>query len=198
MERAPIVLVADDEHYIRDLLRAGFAREGFEVLVAEDGKQALAAAAKLPGPIDLLVTDIVMPNMGGLELAGKLCGSNSGIKVLFISGMCDAGGLSPHLKTLHASFVAKPFAIPQILEAAAKLLRKPAQKANRAQAARLRGRAANPELRVSVTFSSPVPPSLTLRVLVSKVRRMALFRSLKQEAQRFAILSAQANAIWRS
>ncbi len=66
------VLIVEDEEGIRELVRRMLGDAGYAVLEARNGKDALAAAVRHHGPIDLLVTDVVMPGMGGGELARTL------------------------------------------------------------------------------------------------------------------------------
>ncbi len=103
------VLVAEDEEGARSLIRTVLEREGYMVLVAEDGAGALELAQDLSQPVDLLLTDIVMPGMSGLELAEKIRAQRPGLPILFMSGYVDthlagSDGGSPALNLL-----AKPF-----------------------------------------------------------------------------------------
>ena len=80
-----ILLVEDDvgvQFMIWKLLRA----DGFSVLTAGDGVAALEVFRNHPGSIDLLLSDVGMPRMGGLELSQKLCEERPGIKMLMMSG----------------------------------------------------------------------------------------------------------------
>ncbi|MBK8004510.1 MAG: response regulator [Gemmatimonadetes bacterium] len=103
-------LIAEDEPMVRDLVRRTLARAGFEVSEAQDGVDALALARQLPGPIDLLVTDVVMPRMGGRELAAALQGERPGLRVLFMSGYATDAGPRPGPPTPDSAFLQKPFA----------------------------------------------------------------------------------------
>jgi CheY-like chemotaxis protein len=84
--RKQMVLVVDDDAMLRELLARVLVEEGFAVLTAEDGEQALAIASTLDGRLGLVVTDIRMPGMDGLELAGHLACFKPPPPVLFISG----------------------------------------------------------------------------------------------------------------
>ena len=83
-------------------------RQGFEVLDAEDGVQALRVAAAFDGPIDLLLTDIVMPHMNGRDLAERLAVVRPATKVLFMSGYTDHAVVHRELSA-GAPFLQKPF-----------------------------------------------------------------------------------------
>ena len=80
------VLVVDDDVQIRRALQECLRREGYSVLVADGGVQALRINERHPGPIHLLLTDMTMPGMSGLELAECVRFVNPEISVLFISG----------------------------------------------------------------------------------------------------------------
>ncbi|MBX6365196.1 MAG: PAS domain S-box protein [Gemmatimonadetes bacterium] len=84
-----IVLVAEDEPAVRSLARRILERAGYRVLEAEDGEDALAVAEAHAGPIDLLLTDVVMPRMGGRTLAERLARARPGVRILFMSGYSE-------------------------------------------------------------------------------------------------------------
>ncbi len=80
------VLLVEDEDMIRDLIRHILESHGHPVLVASKGQEALDLAKRHAGPIDLLVTDVVMPGMSGRELADRLAQSRANLRVLYMSG----------------------------------------------------------------------------------------------------------------
>lgn len=84
-----VVLVAEDETFVRELIGRILGAEGFKVLAAANGEHALEVARRFAGRIDLLLSDVMMPKMNGRELAEKLAAERPGIKVLFISGYTD-------------------------------------------------------------------------------------------------------------
>jgi CheY-like chemotaxis protein len=79
------VLVVDDDPWVRVLARDVLADDGYRVLEAVDGPDAIRVAAEHPGPIHLLLSDVVMPGMNGCELAAGLVPLLAGIKVMFMS-----------------------------------------------------------------------------------------------------------------
>lgn len=79
------ILVVDDDEWVRVLTRDVLAGEGYRVLEASDGQDAIRVAAEHPGPIHLLLTDVMMPGMNGCELAAGLAALLPGMKVMFIS-----------------------------------------------------------------------------------------------------------------
>src|SRR5581483_9270792 len=80
------VLVVEDEGALRDLIGRILGHRGYTILPAGDGEEALALAVKHPEPIQLLVTDLVMPRMGGFELAARVRGAHPETRVLYLSG----------------------------------------------------------------------------------------------------------------
>jgi len=103
------ILVAEDEPTLRSMIRRTLVRSGHTVLAAADGELALAAAAAHPGPIDLLVTDVVMPNLGGGETARILGTQRPGVAVLFISGYSWGESLPPSDPMKAIAYLQKPF-----------------------------------------------------------------------------------------
>ncbi|HKO47263.1 MAG TPA: ATP-binding protein [Polyangiaceae bacterium] len=103
------ILVAEDEPTLRSLIRRSLVRSGHTVLTAADGELALAAARAHSGPIDLLVTDVVMPNLGGAETARTLALERPGIGVLFMSGYNWGEPLLPSDPTKAIAYLEKPF-----------------------------------------------------------------------------------------
>ena len=102
------VLVVDDVPCILDLLRRILLMDGYSVLAASDGQEAIDAAAQWPDCIDLLVADVAMPGMSCTLLVERLCGQRPSLKILYISGhsrdvVADLGIRSD------AFFLQKPF-----------------------------------------------------------------------------------------
>jgi two-component system cell cycle sensor histidine kinase/response regulator CckA len=88
-EHSVTVLLVEDEEAIRRLVRCFLDGKGYEMLEAGSGLSALSVAAGHASPIDLLLTDVVMPDMGGSQLAEQMLTLHPDIKVLFISGYPD-------------------------------------------------------------------------------------------------------------
>jgi hypothetical protein len=112
-EKSPVappaaLLVVEDEPSVRRLMVEALQREGYEVLAAAHGREALAVLEARGHACDLVVTDVIMPGMGGLELAVQLQRSRPGLPVLFVSGYSvgGPGGEWPE----NAELLAKPFA----------------------------------------------------------------------------------------
>jgi PAS domain S-box-containing protein len=103
------VLLAEDEEAVRLLARQVLQSGGYAVLEAGDGARALNLAELHGGPIDLLVTDVVMPGLGGPELAERLCASRPGLRVLYLSGYTDHGVVRDGVSQEAVHFLHKPF-----------------------------------------------------------------------------------------
>ncbi len=103
------VLVAEDEAAVRTLARRALERFGYRVLVAGNGQEALALARESQEPIHLLLTDVVMPEMGGRELAEHLVRERPTTRVLFTSGYTDAAVLQPRGSGPASAFLPKPY-----------------------------------------------------------------------------------------
>jgi two-component system cell cycle sensor histidine kinase/response regulator CckA len=108
-QRAATILVAEDEPMLRSVIRRSLSRLGHRVLLAEDGARALQIAAAHLESIDLLITDVVMPNLSGAELARHLTLQRPGIGVLFISGYSWGESLLPSDLTEGVAYLQKPF-----------------------------------------------------------------------------------------
>ena len=103
------ILVAEDEDGVRTLVRRVLERRGYEVLEACSGVEALDVAERHRGRIHLLLTDVVMPGMGGRELSARLTEQRPETRVLFMSGYTDDQTLRRGLFDPDVAFLAKPF-----------------------------------------------------------------------------------------
>ena len=103
------ILLVEDQDGIRDLVGEFLQNNGYSVLLAADGNEALQLADEHNDPIHLLLTDVVMPNLGGRELAERLTQSRAQMKVLFMSGYPDHATWSSELVNDSAAVLQKPF-----------------------------------------------------------------------------------------
>ncbi|MFN8095313.1 MAG: ATP-binding protein [Vicinamibacteria bacterium] len=87
--RGETVLVVEDQAHLRELVGEMLEDAGYRVISAPDGRQALRVAAAHEGPVDLLVTDVVMPGMGGPETARRLTEARPGLRTLLVSGYAN-------------------------------------------------------------------------------------------------------------
>jgi len=103
------VLVVEDDEQLRRLTHRALAAQGYEVLEADRGRSALDAARRHEGPIDLLVTDLVMPDTNGPKLAETLRAARPGLRVLFMSGYPDGAIVHHGMLEAGVAYLAKPF-----------------------------------------------------------------------------------------
>lgn len=103
------VLLVEDEEILRDLARNVLEINGYKVLSANNGVEALSLSEKHKDPIHILITDVVMPKMNGRELAEKLKVLRPGIKVLYMSGYTDDAVIQRGKLEPGTAFLPKPF-----------------------------------------------------------------------------------------
>lgn len=103
------ILVVEDEELLRHIVVDMLGELGYRVLGAADGKEALSLAEKYDGKIDVLVTDVVLPEVSGPELAQSLRSSRPNLRVIYVSG----GDLDEALAT-NALLLYKPFTIKML------------------------------------------------------------------------------------
>ena len=108
------ILLVEDEEAVRDLVRTILSGHGYHVIVARDPIHAGEIAAKFPGEIHLLLTDVVMPGIGGRELAASVQRNRPGIRVLYMSGYTENVITSGGMLEEGLSFLQKPFS-PSVL-----------------------------------------------------------------------------------
>ena len=110
----PTVLVVEDEEVVRSLVVQVLEGEGYRALVAADGEDALTLAEH--DHVDLLLTDLTMPKLGGRELAETLRVSNPGLKVVYMSGYAEGGILSDGVLPPATAFLSKPFTFAELAD----------------------------------------------------------------------------------
>jgi CheY-like chemotaxis protein len=103
------VLLAEDEDEVRALTRESLRMSGYTVLEARHGAEALEVAARHPGPIPLLLTDVVMPQMGGGELAEALARLRPDTRVLYMSGYTNDNIVHQRVAAAGLALIEKPF-----------------------------------------------------------------------------------------
>ena len=109
------ILVAEDEPGVRGPVRRLLEAHGYQVLVAADGEEALAVAARHPGDIHLLLTDVVMPRLGGAELTRRLRIDRPTIRVLFMTGYSSEAVATHGVLAPDSSLLQKPFTTEELL-----------------------------------------------------------------------------------
>lgn len=114
------ILLVEDDAQVRDIASGKLQRAGYNVLQAEDGIEALKVFGMSRNPIDLVVTDIKMPNMDGIELAQKLTAQLPELPIVLISGYADVTDAMHRAQSLTFQFVSKPFRGNELLAAVEK------------------------------------------------------------------------------
>jgi signal transduction histidine kinase/ActR/RegA family two-component response regulator len=120
--RPGVVLLAEDDAALRRLLRRTLAAQGHAVLDANDGVHALELATRHDGPIDVLLTDVVMPRIGGRELADSLARSHPETSVVFMTGYTDDAVLLRGISAREVRLLRKPFSMEALSAVLVRLL----------------------------------------------------------------------------
>ena len=111
------VLVVDDQDVVRDVIKLSLESAGYRVLEAATPTEALALAREAGTEVDLLVTDVVLPEMDAFELANRITCELPAVRVLYTSGYTDAAAEGP--------FIQKPFTPAQLIEKVGAVLATP-------------------------------------------------------------------------
>src|SRR6266550_1886507 len=119
------ILLVDDEKALRKLGKRVLMAAGYRVLEASDGAMALRVAAEEVGEIDLVLTDVEMPTLGGRGMVDELHELSPGMRVLFMSGYTDNEILRRGIRTSETEFLQKPFTAEALCAAVRAVLSKP-------------------------------------------------------------------------
>jgi PAS domain S-box-containing protein len=119
------VLLAEDDEALRSLARRVLEENGYQVLAARNGSEALQACRKHAGPVHILVSDVVMPSMNGPQLAQHVKSLHPDVRVVFMSGYTDSTIVSRGVKEGDAVFLAKPFKAETLARIVREVLDKP-------------------------------------------------------------------------
>jgi PAS domain S-box-containing protein len=109
------LLIVEDESLMRESMTEFLSRSGYNVLSAGSAEEALEAS-KSHSEIDLVITDVVLPQMSGQQLAGKLTTAYPEMKVLFVSGYSQSAVFHRDVPSLNRAFLQKPFSLPVLAE----------------------------------------------------------------------------------
>lgn len=107
--RIPTILVVDDDPSMLELVCYFLEKQGYLVLRASTPSRAIDITHEYDGTIDLLITDVMMPEMNGKELADNICTIRNGTKVLFMSGYTNDIIYNDILLNTNLQFIEKPF-----------------------------------------------------------------------------------------
>jgi CheY-like chemotaxis protein len=111
------ILLAEDDAATRDMVQRALTADGHQVVVTQDGAEALEKL-RGGGSIDLLISDVQMPGVDGIELVEKGLAGNPKLRVVLMSGFAGELGRAVHLKGRISRIITKPFTLEQIRAAA--------------------------------------------------------------------------------
>ncbi len=123
------ILLVEDEDVVRELVREILEANGYSVLEAAQGEEAIAICRGYDGPIDVLLTDVVMPRMGGRELAERVGNERPRTRILFMSGYTQVGFSGQGGLPAGVAFIQKPFSPTALAARVRDVLDEPAQPA---------------------------------------------------------------------
>ena len=107
-------MVVEDEDTVRQVTSTVLELSGYHVLSAADGKEALILAADRQEPIDLLITDLIMPHLSGREVSERLTALRPELRVLFMSAYTDDSVVRQHIRSSDVNFIQKPFRLADL------------------------------------------------------------------------------------
>jgi DNA-binding NtrC family response regulator len=110
------ILLVEDEPQIRSMVTEALQVQGYQVLTSRGGSEAIRLAQEHPGPIHLLLTDVVMPQMSGPQTAERLGAARPGLKVLYMSGYAESAIAHHGILEEKISLLAKPFTLQTLAQ----------------------------------------------------------------------------------
>jgi CheY-like chemotaxis protein len=116
------VLVVEDRPAVRTVVTKALRAQGYTVLEAANGENALEMASRHPWPIDLVLTDVVMPVMSGTQLVDKLRGWYPRLRVIFMSGYTEGRVSATQVDDARTGFLSKPFLVEELATMVRQLL----------------------------------------------------------------------------
>ena len=125
MAEPPAILVVEDEPSVRRMMKVILTEAGYSILEASDGANACSVMEAYDGQIALVISDLVMPNMGGLDFANELAIARPQIPILYISGYSDSVAVESITRHTPQSVLTKPFAPQQLINRVQELLAQP-------------------------------------------------------------------------
>src|SRR4029077_524991 len=108
------ILLAEDDAATRDLVQRALGVDGHEVVVTQDGSEALEYLRAAPAPVQLLISDVQMPGLDGIALVEASLKIAPQLRVLLMSGFADELGRAEHLRSKITRVISKPFTLEQI------------------------------------------------------------------------------------
>jgi two-component system response regulator MprA len=118
------ILVVDDDQAVRDALRRALRMQGYEVSLANDGEEALLKLRANPGATDLLIVDILMPRLDGLEMTRRLRADGNEVPILMLTARDQVADRVAGLEAGADDYLVKPFALEELIARVRALLRR--------------------------------------------------------------------------
>lgn len=118
------ILVVDDDQAVRDALRRALTMQGYSVEAAADGQEALDRLARNGSPIDLLVVDVLMPRLDGIEVTRRLRAEGSVLPILMLTARDQVSDRVEGLEAGADDYLVKPFALEELVARVRALLRR--------------------------------------------------------------------------
>jgi CheY-like chemotaxis protein len=116
------VLLVEDLRAVREVLRKILERNGYEVITAKNGAEAMELVATRARPVDLLLTDMVMPGMNGRDLSKELVALYPGLRVIYMSGYTQDAALREEAEAGQVDFLQKPFSATTLVNTTREVL----------------------------------------------------------------------------
>lgn len=123
--RISTILLAEDEQGVRAFLEMALTRAGHHVIATSSGNEAVQIGAHATRPIDLLISDVVMPGLSGPEAADQLRRIHPQLRTLFLSGYSSHSALADRVTADPGSFLQKPFTVEALLAKVRERLARP-------------------------------------------------------------------------
>lgn len=111
----PVIVVLEDEAMVLSLISRILRRNGFQVIEGEDGQEGVTICQEFDGPIDMLLTDLIMPKMGGHEVATVFRRERPETRIMFCTGYSETAEMSGWLKDLDIALLNKPFTAGELM-----------------------------------------------------------------------------------
>jgi two-component system response regulator MprA len=118
------ILIVDDDQAVRDALRRALTLQGYEVELAHDGEEGLLKVRSNPNGIDLLIVDILMPRLDGLEMTRRLRGDGNSVPILMLTARDQVADRVAGLEAGADDYLVKPFALEELVARVRALLRR--------------------------------------------------------------------------
>ena len=119
------ILVLDDEADVRKLVNVMLTRNGYKVLIADSGNNAIKTFQKRKQPVDLLLLDVVSPGMSGPMVADRLAELQPGLRVIFMSGYGGTSVVQRYVVEKGYALLKKPFTMDQLSQKVREVLESP-------------------------------------------------------------------------